>query len=153
MAEAMMGEGNPIFNSVEVTCEWCGDTRLKIPAKMERDDHHFCSHDCHNKWMAENQVGPDHHQWKGGRPDYGEGWTPKKRERVRERAGRRCEGCGMPEAELLEQSNRKLHVHHKIPAKKIDDPEERNAVENLTALCIGCHRKAESMAPLYPFAD
>jgi len=151
LSKNIVGEDHHDWAQVQIECDWCGEPTYKRPARVERSERDFCSPDCHNKWMAENQVGPNHHQWAGGRPDYGEGWTPKKRERVREQADRKCEGCGMPEENLLAQSNRKLHVHHKVPAKQFDDPEKRNAMENLAALCLTCHFKAEAMAPLYPF--
>jgi transposase len=144
------GPNHPQWNSIEIECDWCGGTDYKPPARIERSEQDFCSPECHNKWMAENQVGPAHHQWEGGRLDYGKGWTPKKRRKVRSHADFQCEDCGMPQEDHLDWCNRKLHVHHVIPARQFDDPEKRNAVSNLVALCIPCHRKWESMPGLRP---
>lgn len=99
-------------------------------------------------------MGETHHQWNGGTVPYGPGWNDAKKEAVRERDNRECQGCGMPESKQIEQFGRKLPIHHKQKARDFDDPEKRNAMDNLVALCDGgCHAEAERMAPLYPFAD
>jgi transposase len=85
--------------------------------------------------------------------NYGAGWSEGKKQRVREAAGNECEGCGMSQEEHRNQYDVALHVHHITPARQIDNPKERNAVDNLTPLCYSCHRTAEQMVPLYPFVD
>lgn len=80
------------------------------------------------------------------RIEYGRGWNESKREQVRERDNRECQGCGVPESELP----RKLSVHHIRPARAFDDPEERNHPDNLISLCWSCHGTANSMSPLLP---
>lgn len=83
------------------------------------------------------------------REGYGEGWTEEKKERVREMYDRTCQGCGDPEEEHVREYGRRLDVHHIIPAGYFDDPERRNAVENLVPLCYPCHVKWEGI-PLRP---
>jgi len=80
---------------------------------------------------------------------YGAGWTDEKKDRVREMYDRTCQACGLAESESLEEFGTKLDVHHIIPAGHFDDPEKRNAVENLVPLCRSCHRKWEGI-PLRP---
>lgn len=82
---------------------------------------------------------------------YGEGWSEEKRERVRRRDNRCCQGCGLSEEDHLERHGERLHVHHIQPAKTFDSPQKRNSVDNLIALCCTCHHsKWEPMAPLRP---
>lgn len=73
------------------------------------------------------------------RRGYGEGWTEEKREEVREDYDRECQSCGINEGDY----SRKLDVHHIIPASEFDDPQKRNAKENLVPLCRSCHRETE----------
>jgi predicted HNH restriction endonuclease len=57
----------------------------------------------------------------------------------------------MGEEDHLEEYGRRLDVHHITPAREIDDPDERNAMDNLITLCRGgCHHTWEQMAPLRP---
>lgn len=102
------------------------------------------------------QPGPKNHNWVDGEYEqqYGSGFNEAKKEAVRERDNRECQGCGMAEAEHLERQGAKLSVHHKQKARHFDDPTQRNAMSNLVSLCeYGCHQLADRMAPLYPFAD
>lgn len=126
-----------------VECDWCGCETQKLPRRIERSKKDFCSLECHGKWMSENQHGPNHHQWAGGRREYGPGWNESKRESVREREGRKCYDCGISESEHIESVGRKLDVHHVIPPTKTTNPAVHNAKRNLMALCLDCHRKRE----------
>jgi 5-methylcytosine-specific restriction endonuclease McrA/predicted transcriptional regulator len=98
-----------------------------------------------DKRPPEPQFGPDHPRWNGGPMPYGEGWTERKKERVRESQDRRCADCG-----ATAPDGRRLDVHHLRKAREFDDPEKRNAESNLVALCPSCHRKWERMYPLRP---
>lgn len=90
-----------------------------------------------NPMWKEETAGPIH---------YGRGWHEQKRETIRERDDRRCQGCGEPEENLPVR----LNVHHIRPARSFTDPEKRNDGSNLISLCPFCHGKAEKMAPLLP---
>jgi len=146
----MAGEDSPAWKGgeVELECEWCGGTYTKCRALA--DESRFCSPEC--KWEHESEywVGPNNPMWNGGNPDYGVGWTDKKKERVRERDGYECQDCGMTQEEHLEERGRDLEVHHIRKAKAFDSDEKRNAMENLITLCYACHPKWEKMSPLRP---
>lgn len=94
--------------------------------------------------------GSDHPRWSGGEYAYGAGWSEGKRESVRERDDRRCRVCAMTEAEHEEWTDARLHVHHIRKARNVDEPEIRNAMENLITLCASCHVKADEIAPELP---
>lgn len=104
------------------------------------DDARFCSQGCYGVWLSENKSGSDSWHWKGGcRPEYGPGWTERKREVVRDRDRRRCTSCGLTESEHVDRRGMKLHVHHEINARDSSNPAVYNAIRNLRALCISCH--------------
>lgn len=59
---------------------------------------------------------------------YGPGWGRRHKELIRERAGYRCEHCGI-------EPERTLDIHHKDHSKTNHHP------LNLEALCRACHKK------------
>jgi predicted DNA-binding protein YlxM (UPF0122 family) len=96
---------------------------------------------------AHGREGKDNPKWAGGESfGYGSGWTERKRERVRELDNHRCIDCDMSQSEHQSRHDCKLHVHHLIKAREIDDAEIRNAVDNLVTLCASCHHKWEQMS-------
>ncbi|MDZ4181295.1 MAG: DEAD/DEAH box helicase [Candidatus Cloacimonadaceae bacterium] len=75
--------------------------------------------------------------WRNDPNTYGKGWKALCAT-IRARDNYRCRNCGIPEAE-------KPHdVHHIIPFRRFDSPEEANAPANLSTLCPRCHRLAEA---------
>jgi len=130
-----------------LTCEQCGCKYKMIQSQAEES--RFCSRECMDRWRSE-RTGEEHPLWKGGRFPYGEGWTEAKKRRVRIRDQARCQDCGMTMPEHLDKYGRDLSVHHIQPARTLDDPENRNAADNLVTLCTSCHKEWEQMAPLRP---
>ena len=111
-----------------------------------------CSSSVVSKWCKRHgiptrkQKGEQHYRWCGGKKPYGPGWNDSKRRQVRERDGYECADCGTTQTEHKTEYDEKLHVHHLIKARDIDDPEERNAPENLITLCRDCHREWERLS-------
>jgi len=69
-------------------------------------------------------------------PSYrGSGWE-EEREAAVGRAGGACELCG--------EEGDCLHVHHRVPFRRFNTPEEANVGGNLLAVCPACHRRVES---------
>lgn len=104
------------------------------------------------EWVG---TGEDHPRWTGDyvdQFDYGPGWNEAKKEAVRERDDRTCQQCGRTEEEHLERYGTKHVVHHIQKARTFDDPEKRNAMDNLVTLCnsVDCHHRWEKMSPLRP---
>lgn len=98
------------------------------------------------KGHLEGVFGEDHPMYDNGPSDYGPGWNPEKRRRVRERDSHTCQLCGY----TPRTGEDPLDVHHLMPAKQFEDNDPRcNRMENLVALCKSCHRKWEGI-PLKP---
>lgn len=141
------GENNPRWDGgVDVECAQCGAQLTVRRSVFEENERHFCNYGCMGEWESENQRGRDHPNWKGGKVPYGAGWNEAKREKIRQRQGRKCGGCGVHESE----TRRKLDVHHIQKARKSDDDEARNDDTILVALCESCHKVWERITPLRP---
>ena len=147
--ENYVGENNPLWSRIEVECAACEDTKYVRPCLFRDRERFFCNVGCMGDYY-ETVTGPDHPCWEGGDFLYGEGWDEAKRERVRENYNRECQGCGVAEAEYIQQSGNRLSVHHITPARAFDDPEERNAESNLIPLCQPCHVGKWEGIPLRP---
>jgi len=95
-------------------------------------------------------VGEKHPAWNGGSEGvlYGSGWNESKKTAVRERDNFTCQdpNCSVTQKEYVVEHGQKLDVHHLKKARDVDDPEERNSMENLITLCRACHKKWEKMA-------
>lgn len=53
-----------------------------------------------------------------------------------------CQECG------TNLTRKRAEVHHKKPARKYDNPEEANRLDNLVSLCAECHEKIDSARKL-----
>lgn len=124
---------------VSIDCLSC-DSELEVyPSRAnQRRRGCFCDQECYADWLAENVVGPDHHQWEGGSIDYGQKWWRIRRE-ARRRDDHRCQHCGASREELGQNPD----VHHLIPVREFDRPEEGHKLSNVITLCRSCHRRAE----------
>lgn len=133
------GEDSWNYNKQKTECAWCGSELKRIQYHIEKNENHFCDYDCEGKWISENIRGEAHPKYKGGEIAYGRGWSKEKKERVRERDGYKCQACGKTQEEELRDNDRRLSVHHLVPARKFDDPAKRNAESNLVTLCHRHH--------------
>lgn len=121
--------------TVEVECEWCGQSVTKWNREYESKDHHYCSSTCYGQWTSKHRSGQDHPNWRGGTSVYVAvrellGDQPWDAIAGRHR-GDRCEWCG--------GGGEGLHVHHIIPVMCGGT----NEPWNLMTLCPSCHRTTE----------
>ena len=75
--------------------------------------------------------------WRGGyEPYYGANWTQQRR-LTRKRDNYTCQKCG------IQENGREHDVHHIIPFREfgLKRYKEANSLDNLTTLCMSCHRK------------
>jgi len=143
-----IGQNSPLRDSAwlrEKYLEEKNPTR-KIAAKLGVTD--YCVRTFLEKYNINTRdvVGKNHPQWEGGERSYGPGWNESKREQIYNRDRHRCRDCGLTQSEHKVEYDERLHVHHLIKARDIDDPEERNALENLITLCRDCHVEWEKLS-------
>lgn len=60
--KVQVGELNPRFNRVSVTCTWCGKEILEFPCKVRDFEHHFCDEKCRRAWYA--HIWSQQDEWK-----------------------------------------------------------------------------------------
>lgn len=144
------GKQNPNWSGrVTKTCQYCGTEFDVRPSRETNDPTKYCSYSCHSK----DRTGEDAPNWKGGKAPYGPGWNDTKKSKARRRDGFACRRCGMSSEAHVESHGVDLHVHHLTPAREVDDPTERNAMDNLITLCVECHWLFERQHPLIPQVD
>jgi len=116
-----------------------------------------CSTSALYYWVREHGIetqhngkvsGEDHWFYSGGKIRYGSGWNETKKQNVRRRDQYTCQDprCSVTQSEHINKYGKKLHVHHLRKARRVDDPEDRNAKENLITLCRDCHKRWEKVA-------
>jgi predicted HNH restriction endonuclease len=74
----------------------------------------------------------------------GEKWE-RAREAVLERDGAVCLSCGITMEQHIQDDSRfgGIHVHHIVPVKLFDEPDDAHEMYNLVSLCDKHHREAE----------
>lgn len=130
----------PNNSSEEVECLNCGNTERR-PSSLVRTKT-FCDQDCYFEWLRDGAENPH------GTPDYDPNW-PQQRSATLERDGYECQSCGMSKERHIDQYGTLPHVHHITKWHKFEDPEKRNALENLVTFCASCHTKWEHL-PVKP---
>lgn len=166
---------------VTVVCENCGDAFEKEPHHVENSERHYCSKQCQSEYLSQKVdveclncgdiferspsgvrnrnfcsrsctddylVGEKHTNYKWGKDrEYGSNWW-QQRKLARQRDSYECQICGKGKGEL----DRLPDVHHIIPIRTFDDPNQGNKLDNLITLCRTHHRRWEGI-PLRPEID
>lgn len=137
--EVMSGENNPNYQGAGRSreCRWCGSSFEAYRSQVDAGNAKFCSQTCYDQWRIEEwkpPKGDEHWLWNGGPDiDYGDDW-----QEVREKVIERDEIC-----QKCDQAGGILDVHHIVPIRTFDEPEEANVMDNLILLCRSCHMKVE----------
>lgn len=122
------GEG-----SRTVSYEQCDDEFTVYRWKAENQETFYCDRKYYSNYLSENRDW-DYHR----RNPYGPYWH-RLRVCVLERDEYTCQRWGSTETE----TDRSLEVHHIIPIRKFEKPDDANSIGNLVSLCGSCHRKVE----------
>jgi hypothetical protein len=109
---------------------YCITCKKEITGKA-RQAKKNCSKKCESVYRTQNLSKENAKLWRGGSSylDYPPEFNTKLRKMIRDRDNNTCQVCGREE--------QNLDVHHKN-ANKYD-----NSLENLVALCRGCHSKED----------
>jgi 5-methylcytosine-specific restriction endonuclease McrA len=137
------GENSPSYSGGKEVyqCENCDKNVEKWPSQVCGDV--VCSDKCFNSIHSEKMSGENHPRWKGGDVKYGKNWESVREAQI-ERDYFECVKCGITRSEHLEKYDADLSVHHIIPIRNFDEPENGNFEENLKTLCKSCHRTVEN---------
>lgn len=91
------------------------------------------------------QPGEENSNWRGGyEPYYGRNWHEQRRA-ARRRDGYECVACRMTESDHVSKYGWGLEVHHIVPVREFEVPEDANTLDNLITLCRPHHRKYEEL--------
>ncbi|SEW10222.1 hypothetical protein SAMN05216285_2238 [Natrinema salifodinae] len=119
--------------AVKKTCVICSN---QFSAKRSVSDRRkTCSKSCLGILNSDQLSGKNHPRWKGGSVGiaYGRTWTTVRGEV-------KGDVCQMPGCEKTEtESGRALHVHHQIPVRYFDNPDDAHFEKNLITLCAEHH--------------
>ena len=126
---------------IELTCNYCGKTfqrylsKYKVAKARRPNERVYCSNSCRYSAYSETMRGENNPAWKGGASlePYGEGFTERLKESIRERDGFKCQLCGMTQEQCIEEFDCTLDVHH------IDYCKTNHSPNNLISLCHSCH--------------
>lgn len=96
-----------------------------------------CSEECLREYhLKQMGTGEDHPSWKGGYGTYyGSDW-PDERSRIRDRDNNTCQVCE-------DEYEDNIPVHHIIPVREFDDPNDAHFGNNMVQVCLSCHPKIE----------
>lgn len=112
---------------IQGTCRQCGDDMTILQSEWERGRGRFCSHECVCLWMS-----------KSGARTYNRGWFRVRRLAL-ERDNHTCQNCGKTRQEL----GREPDVHHKVPVRLFDEPQDAHTRDNVVSLCRRCRTEIE----------
>jgi 5-methylcytosine-specific restriction endonuclease McrA len=136
MKENRNSEDNPAYKDTSNICKWCNE-KYHVKKSVQKTSN-FCSKECSSSWKSENIRGDEHPRWQGGYKEY-YGWSwDKRREDIQKRDSNNCQNCGLNSQETLD-------VHHIVPVRTFDNPNNAHFDENMYQLCDECHKKFEKM--------
>jgi len=146
--ETISGEKNPNWKggTEAKPCDYCGE---EYQSRVYQQNDRFCCNQCFWQWRSENLVGPQATNWRGGHPSVYLGRWQHYRQKRLEKDSYECVICSMSQEAHRKQYNRSLEVHHIIPYRTFDEPEEANQLGNLITLCCSCHVEWEGI-PVVP---
>lgn len=120
----------------ERECPACGDKHTPPQDKRYRKT---CSNECYRKLQSQKTKGENNPNWKGGYGEYyGTDWEDM-RDKIRLKDDNTCQMCGFTTDERF------IPVHHILPVRDFDEPNDANYEANLAQVCRACHPKVESM--------
>jgi 5-methylcytosine-specific restriction endonuclease McrA len=118
------GKDNPNWKGgkPEKRCDYCSETYRTYR------DNRFCSRGCYSSARRKPTA-----KVVGFHP------TLSIRRQARERDNHACRSCGTTRDDLGQEPD----VHHIVPVRDHDEPEQAHKLDNVICLCRGCHRKVE----------
>lgn len=122
------------ISDIDKECDLCG-TDITIDRTKKSSKYHFCD-ECSKDKIPDGKP----ESWDSDTVKYGKKWK-KMKTRVQKRDENTCQKCGKSEKQL----NRKPAVHHIMPVRCFDDPDESHEMKNLVQVCTSCHMEVEGL--------
>lgn len=138
-SDELTGSDHPRWAVESVPCDHCGTVLERPPSLIRESMGNFCDATCQGEWQTEHRTGDDNPLWEGGSVGYGESWY-RERARVRDRDENTCQRCGYSQS----ADDGWLPVHHFIPVRAYDDPNDAHFMSNMAQLCRTCHNHADA---------
>jgi hypothetical protein len=137
------GEGNARWKpSIEVVCSNCTNRFEIYPCRLKEKQRFFCDNDCRGEWQSNRFSGDNHPLYEDTTVEsYGGEWSRVKGW-IQKRDGDVCQLCGRG----WEQVTRRPAVHHIVPVKSFDSPDEAHELDDLVQLCGHCHPRMEGLS-------
>lgn len=115
---------------VKYTCSSCKEVYERPSSLVRTKTNNFCSRKCASKHFSIGRLNTSQR--------YGKDWHIIRENRLRF-DHYTCLSCMKHNSEL----DVRLEVHHVIPIKEFEQPDDGNYKENLRTLCSTCHHKVE----------
>jgi len=130
--------GTPSFEfrdvrRIDTRCEYCGESFSVLLSTFKRRPCRFCSQECLYNWMSDDLF-QGHRQ-----PNAYNGDWRSVRAAALERDNHSCQSCGTTAAELGQNPD----VHHIVPIRTFDNPDDAHELDNVISLCKTCHMMVE----------
>lgn len=138
-ADGILPQKKSTSAKLKVECRNCGSKIERYPYEVDDVSYgSFCDLECYGEWLSNNVTADRHHQWEGGKLQYGSGWW-QTRQAALERDDYQCQHCGASSDEI----GRNPDVHHIVPVRNFEHPESAHTLDNVISLCRSCHRRVE----------
>jgi ribosomal protein L40E len=130
--------------AVECTCEYCQKSFFISKWRKEQGRGRFCSKECKDRFLT-TITGEKHPKYTGRYAPVrylGADWK-KARQAVIDRAGGKCEQCGIDLSKV-----KRYAVHHIIGAHNFDPVGKAHFADNLSVICQSCHAKNHNLGKM-----
>lgn len=129
-------------NSEATELEWKKSTNREVAIREMKPSGWSHTEESKRK-IGKANSGENNGMWKEEvESSFGQRWS-RKREEVIERLGPYCRVCKIKRHEHQQKYGVDLNIHHIIPRRKFKNVNEANRDDNLTVLCLSCHKSAE----------
>lgn len=129
---------------VEKTCEGCGEGFYIPEWRANQGRGRFHSRACANRFLEtlKGSLNPRYTGRNTNKAYKGSVWNQARKAAI-ERAGGRCQKCGVSFAKV-----KKISVHHLTGSHQFACLDDAHTLDNLQAICQSCHAKEHGLGKI-----